>query len=503
MRMIILIAGLVAALPCFAAGVTVLTYHDVKANPGDDSYAVSTTRLRQHLEYLKKNNYQPISLSYLLKVAQGRARFPAKAVLLTFDDGLSSYKTTVVPMLKQYGYPSVLSVVSRWADGESAPSEYKGKLLNWKELKALDRSRLVEVVSHSHDLHRWVISSPQQTMAPAAITRIYQSKLNRYESEKEFRARINKDLLLTRKRFKEQLGHLPRALTWPYGEYDQATYRLAKTAGFSVQLTLDEGEASTKELPRVRRYMLLRDHGLKELKAMLDRVYELDREQRYVEIDLDLFAYVSKENHNQLIQQLVARIGSLGVNTVVVTPFTSDGLKAFFPNEFIPVEHDLLNGVLDRIQAQLAIEHVYLRIPAGKEKLGAAFYSGLARSSRFSAVLFDVVPADNKVRIIRAALNKYLPQARIGSWGNGITGLEVSIVKANNLPIQKNANGTVLVYIDRDNFLTASGLSSELRALRKRGVKNYGYGSLNYMAGPRAPEVLVEAMGYRVHGANN
>lgn len=485
-----------------AAGVVVLTYHDVTDQPRDDKYAVSTAKFRSQLEYLEKNNYRPISLSHFIKASQGRARLPDKAVMLTFDDGLKSYQDTIVPLLKQYAYPSVLSIVSSWVDGLDEPREYKNKLLTWQQLKRLQQSPLVDVVSHSHNLHRWVISSPQKTYAPSAITRVYLSSLDKYETEEAFRKRIRNDLLTARKRFKIMTGQTPAALTWPYGEYDRTTMEIARKIGFRYQFTLDEGSANRYELPRIRRYMLLRDHTLKDLQAMLQRSFELNREQRFVEFDLELFMHVSTENHALLMQQLVDRIGSLGVNTVIVTPFTADYSKAFFPNNRMPVARDLLNGILDKIQAQLGIEQVYLRFPAGKETLPEDFYSDLARNSRFNAVLFDGDPGAKKLALIRKALSKHLPDVSIGSWRNGGSGPDLSVIGYRKLTKQQSGK-RVLVYIDRNEFLTTSGLSEVLRNLRIKGVRNYGFGSLNYLAGSQAPDQLVEAMAYKLPVAKN
>jgi len=481
-----------------AASVTVLTYHDIVDQAGTDRFAVTVKQLEQQMDYLAKNGYQPISLANFYAARSAKQRLPAKAVILTFDDGLRSYQEKVVPLLQKYRFPSVLSVVSSWADGRSVPDEYRGKLLGWEVLRKLDGLPLVEVVSHSHDLHHWVLSSPQGTTAPAAVTRLYLRDKKRYETEAEFEQRILADLKQTQSRFRSMMGKPSLALTWPYGQYDAVTWRLAAAAGFKLQLTLDEGAATTEEQPKVRRYMLLGDHTQKEFVAMLGRVYELERELRFVELDLDLFSHVSVGNHPVLIEQMVSRLGSLGINAVVVTPFSRDGKKAFFPNKQLPVEFDLLNGVLDRIGARLGIEQVYLRFPAGKEKLPAEFYSELARRSRFNVALFDVAPDGKHLKSIREALRAYLPDIRLGSWKNGNKEFELSFVTEAQLNRKDVNSNSTFVLVNSEEYLTTGGLADKLRNLREKGVRNYGYGPLNYLAGARAPEPLIEAMAYRL-----
>ena len=87
---------------------TVLTYHDVVADPGDDAYAISRSAFVEQMDYLEQHGYQPISLETLNRAYKKQDELPKKAVLITFDDGLKSYYRFAVPVLKTYGYPSVL-----------------------------------------------------------------------------------------------------------------------------------------------------------------------------------------------------------------------------------------------------------------------------------------------------------------------------------------------------------------------------------------------------------
>jgi biofilm PGA synthesis lipoprotein PgaB len=176
LRNILVLLLLLVAFPVNAQLIS-LAYHDIVDGRHKDPYALTRAELREHLEFFRKNDYQPVSLNYLKEVKAGTARLPDRAVLLTFDDGLTSYKDIVVPLLKEYGYPSVLSVVSGWLDGERLPAEYEGKLLSWSQVKQLSRSPLVEVVSHSHDLHHGVPSNPQGNESYAGTTRQYNQSL--------------------------------------------------------------------------------------------------------------------------------------------------------------------------------------------------------------------------------------------------------------------------------------------------------------------------------------
>jgi len=484
-----------------AAGVTVLTYHDIVTDPGKDKYGISLNAFESQLEYLKNNNYHPVGLNLFIQASKGKATLPNQAVLLTFDDGLVSYRDNVVPLLAKYGYPSVLSIVTGWVDGIEQPDEYRGKLLGWDDLRRLQKSPLIEIVSHSHNLHHWISSSPQQFQAPAGITHRYDSKTNTYENESAFETRIRDDLLTTRRRFRQMLGHSPVALTWPYGAYDAVTMSIARSVGFDYQLTLDEGSAGFNELPDIRRYIVLQQYGLQDIQSILSPELKTNRGQRFVEFNLEVFAHVSPEYHRRLMDQLARRVRSLGIDTVIVTPFTADHREAFFPNDIVPVKYDLLNGLLDRLQENSAIRNVYLRIPDLNKPLSVTFFESLAKHSRFNAILFDTMPDQNRVVTIRKSLSRYLPQVLIGSWGHRNAEADLSVVSETTGATGNVKPGKLLVFVDQNNYLTVTGLSDALRSMRGRGVRNYGYSSLNYMAGPSAPDELVDAMGASVSGA--
>ena len=121
------IAGLALAvlvvLP--ARAFTVLSYHDVrdtvKGNLDPDRAAISTRHLVEHFEWLNAHDYRVLSLADVLAARRSNTPLPEKSVLLTFDDGLASVATRVLPLLRAYRYPAVVAVVGRWL--ELAPGE--------------------------------------------------------------------------------------------------------------------------------------------------------------------------------------------------------------------------------------------------------------------------------------------------------------------------------------------------------------------------------------------
>lgn len=380
----------IMALPSAqAAELTTLVYHDVVSNPGSEPYSVSRSLFIAQMDYLKYNGYQPVSLDLLDKVSRGKAKLPEKAVLLTFDDALRSYGELVAPLMKTYGFPSVVSVVGAWADGSHVPAEYRGRLMTWNDLRRLRTNSLVEIISHSHDLHRGVPSNPQGNEAAATVTRRYSKEQRLYESEAEFRRRIRNDLRQVVSSFKRHLGYGPRAIAWPYGYYDQVLVEETTRAGIHFHLTLENGPTSPEQLPRVKRIIM---RNATSLGSFIDDVQYKYRQadQRIVEFSLDALKGLPGPGQEELLSRLLDRLQLFHATAVVVSPFTADRREAFFFNRQMPVATDVLNRVLHQILTRLRIQNIYLKLPASMPLQNIDdLYRDLARLNWFSGLVFE------------------------------------------------------------------------------------------------------------------
>lgn len=182
---------------------TVIGYHEITNNKNAliPEYAVSTQQFQQHIEWLKKNGYHFISVDQLLKANQGQYKLPNKPVLLTVDDGYASFYKDAYPIIKANKIPVVLAVVGTWLEpkdnekvnfaDEMIP---RSDMLSWKQLKEMQDSGLVEIASHSYNLHRGILGNPQGNVEPATVTRLYNPKTKTYEDDNHYTQRISDDL---------------------------------------------------------------------------------------------------------------------------------------------------------------------------------------------------------------------------------------------------------------------------------------------------------------------
>lgn len=351
-----------------------LAYHDVEDSDPDQAFvSVRTDHLIDQLAWLRENDYQPVSIDQILDASQGKAVLPEKAVLLTFDDGYSSFYTRVFPILKAYQWPAVLAPVGKWLDTpEDQDVDFGGKaversrFLTWQQVKEVSESGLVEIASHTYDLHQGVLGNPQGNEMPAAATRIYDPVTETYEDEAHFQERLQRDVHAITKRLKDVTGKQPRVWVWPYGRADGAALQIALDTGYSVAMKLENGLIRTDSLINAPRVLISGDPPLDDFAREAINM-ENALSLRVMHIDLD---YVYDDDPVQMeanLGQLVQRVADMQVNTVFLQAFADpegDGLvkSLYFPNRHLPMRADLFNRAAWQLRTR-AFVHVYAWMP--------------------------------------------------------------------------------------------------------------------------------------------
>lgn len=334
----------------------VIAYHDVRdavVNSVDtDQYAISTSNLVDHFNWLQINGFVPVSVDQILAARDGKGELPAKAVLLTFDDGLESVYTHVFPLLQLFHYPAVVSIVTGWTTHDVPPPPPDGsgiqyEFLGWDKVREMLDSGLVEIASHSHNLHRGIVANPQGNEEPAAVTRWYHD--GRYETDSEYLARIRSDLETSVNLIEANTGRRPRVMTWPYGRFNAQTVGIAADLGMSMTLTLTNERGSLSDLSSLGRHLVLGNPSVDRLG--LDLLQPPQQQiVRVAQIDLDYIYDPDEARQEQNLGRLLDRIKSLQISHVFLQAFAdpdSDGgaQSVYFPNRHLPVRADLFNRV--------------------------------------------------------------------------------------------------------------------------------------------------------------
>lgn len=363
---------LLAALSAAPAGaVIVLAYHDVRdqvdGELDTDRVALSTRHLVDHFEWIKAKGYVPVSLSQVLAARDGGTPLPPRAVLLSFDDGLASVATHVLPLLRAYRYPALVAVVGRWLD--LAPGEtvdYAGRrlqradFLSAEDLRTLVDSGLVEIASHSYDLHRSVVANPQGGQSPATTTRQWH-EASGYESETQLRQRLRDDLKRSAAQIRRLSGQAPRAIVWPYGAHSEVADEIAAELGMTASFSLHGLEQSLAGDDAYARMLISANPDAGDLAAELRRDTSDPRPLRAVQIDLDAVYDADPQQQARNLDVLLERVRALGVNQVWLQAFADpDGDGAadavYFPNRHLPLRADLYSRAAWQLRTRAGVE---------------------------------------------------------------------------------------------------------------------------------------------------
>ncbi|MBK9130288.1 MAG: poly-beta-1,6-N-acetyl-D-glucosamine N-deacetylase PgaB [Gammaproteobacteria bacterium] len=369
-----------AALPAAqeADRYIVLSYHDVQDDPArdrlGDAMTIATSDLIAQFAWLGEHDYHPVSLDDIVAAREHRRPLPANAVLLTFDDGYASTYTRVFPLLRLFGYPAVIAPMVSWIEQPAGSRVEYGALslpregfATWDQLKEMADSGLVEIASHSYDLHHGIVGNPQGNLQPAAVTRAYDPDRKSYEDDKTYINRIGADLQQSVRLIEQRTGHRPRAMVWPFGRYNEPLTALASQLGMPLSFDLgDHGYNSVLEGGVIHRALL--PHGA-TLESLIDTLNESRRARpiRTVQVDLDYVFDPDPAQQERNLDRLLDRIKALGINTVYLQAFADpDGDGAadalYFPNRHLPVRADLFNRVAWQLATRAGVK-VYAWLP--------------------------------------------------------------------------------------------------------------------------------------------
>jgi len=109
-----------AAAPRVApgAGIPVLIYHQITTDgqpPGETVIALD--RFEAQMRWLAENGYRTLSMAELVAIVAGRRPMPARAVVLTFDDGWKNV-LNAVPVLERYRMKASFWIIAEKGIGD-------------------------------------------------------------------------------------------------------------------------------------------------------------------------------------------------------------------------------------------------------------------------------------------------------------------------------------------------------------------------------------------------
>lgn len=406
-----------------------IAYHDVEDRDPDQAVvAVRTERLIEQLAWLRENGYQAVSVDQILAARRGGPALPPKAVMLSFDDGYSSFYTRVMPILRAYHWPALLAPVGSWIDTPlNKPVDFagtprpRGEFLTWQQIREVSQSGLVEIAAHTDANHKGILANPQGNLEPAATTRSFDPKTNGYESEAQFQARMRADVAAISNKIRTVTGKAPRVWVWPYGAADGTSLAVVGEHGYEMALTLEDGLDDLGNLMNSPRFLVASDPDGEHFANSMVAV-QTKAPMRVLHVDLDNVYDPDPAQQARNLDVLVQRVVDMGAGTVFLQAFADpkgDGLvhSLYFPNRHLPMRADLFNRVAWQLHTR-AHASVYAWMPV----LSFALDPKLPRVTRWDPKTGQIgpdpdqykrlSPFDPKVRQIIGEI--YQDLARVG-----------------------------------------------------------------------------------------
>ena len=360
-----------------------LNYHDiVKANSAKSSLNamdVSIDHFEEHLVWLKKNSYKIVSVQNVLDAAAGKNSIPDKSVLLTFDDGYQSFYTKVFPVLKKYHYPATVALIGTWIDGIDTPDESGKQLLTWGQVREMVKSGLVEIATHTYDLHKSAVANPQGDDQAATVTRLYDRATGNYETEEQYRERIHLALMKSAEFIFQHTGVWPRVMVWPYGEYNDIALEAAHEAGISMTMGLIDGFNTVADIDMLRRLIMTDNPDIHQFAQIVSKL-RTDVSLRIARVNMDFLYDEDPQQTERNIEAEIKRIANMHIDTVFLQAYSdSDGDgnadTLYFPNRHLPVRRDLFSHVARQLKERAKVDvYAWLPIFAYQNKLPESWY---------------------------------------------------------------------------------------------------------------------------------
>src|SRR5438045_7356621 len=90
--------------------IPILMYHSISqsANPKFQQLTVPPALFTAQMDFLYQHAYTPLSVTQLIELLTGKGAFPARPVVITFDDGFADFHQHALPVIAHYQFTSTL-----------------------------------------------------------------------------------------------------------------------------------------------------------------------------------------------------------------------------------------------------------------------------------------------------------------------------------------------------------------------------------------------------------
>lgn len=235
-------------------GLPVLTYHHILRDEENTRFrhTSTTTSVRafnNQMTWLRDQGYTTLTLYQLEGYVRNKMNLPARAVVITFDDGLKSVSRYAWPILRQYGFHATAFIISSRI--KAHPQKWDPKTLQFMSISELREIQDVfDVQSHTHFLHR-----VDNNRHPILLSRSYHNIVMDFKHSRRALVQFNPHVLY---------------LSYPFGGYNDNAVKAANDAGFHLAVTTVKGKVKPGDNPfLLKRLYVLRTDSLETMSRLI------------------------------------------------------------------------------------------------------------------------------------------------------------------------------------------------------------------------------------------
>ena len=193
--------------------IPILAYHKVSPHAEFGLTTVKPQKFRDHIDYLHQNGYTTLTFHDLMRP---NLTMPAKPVIITFDDAYQCIYEYALPFLDQYGFRSVIFVVSGFIGRENSWEAFGIQ----KGYRHLSHTELIELQRYGHEIGSHTVTHPY---LPVLTT-----------------AQANLELGDSKSRLEDTVGQTVISFCYPYGKFSARLEQLLKQNEYRFA-TLNKG----------------------------------------------------------------------------------------------------------------------------------------------------------------------------------------------------------------------------------------------------------------------
>ena len=217
-------------------GILSIMYHRFEENKYP-STNIKLEDFKSQINLIEKYKYEFISHDQFESLINEKNL--EKKILLTIDDGFSSFYENAWPILKEKKIPFIIFINTETVGSRG--------YMNWTQIKEISQFDFVHIGNHSHS-HEYLVDW----------------------SDDE----IEKDLKTSIKLFKEKLNHETKFFAYPFGEYKKSYKEIVKKLGFEYAFGQHSGVMDkTKDKFELPRFPINEKYGEeKRFKSILQTI---------------------------------------------------------------------------------------------------------------------------------------------------------------------------------------------------------------------------------------